>query len=299
MQSVHTLILLLITMVPLGGCLFRSRPVALRTSTVQLQTLQTVTGNDLVERINAEATRIQTLKATVGITASVGGSKRGKITEYQEIHGYILARKPSSLRMIGLFPILQNHVFDMVSSGQEFKLWIPPKNQFIVGNNIVGNSDGTRPSTPPLENLRPQVIYDALLLQAVDLQNELAVLEEGDYMVIDPRTQKPVLQPDYTLDIIKQNGHGWYLSRKTVFDRTDLQPHQQVLYDEHGSVVTDVLYDKYREFNGMLFPTNIKIWRPQEEYSIKLEVTKMIINGPIMDDQFVLEPPSGADVASR
>jgi len=284
-------ILVLIAVVPLGGCLFRSRPVALRTSTAPLQT---ATRDELIERINSEASEIQTLKATVGITAAVGGSKRGKITEYQEIRGFILARKPSSLRMTGLFPILQNHVFDMVSNGQEFKLWIPPKNQFIVGNNDVA-----RPSAQPLANLRPQVIYDALLLQAVDLQNELAVLEEGEHKVIDPGTQKLVLQPDYTLDIIKQNGHGWYLSRKTVFDRTDLQPHQQVLYDEHGSIVTDVLYDEYREFNGVLFPTNIQIWRPQEEYSIKLEVTKLTLNGPIMDDQFVLEPPSGAGPASQ
>jgi len=284
-------ILVLIAVVPLGGCLFRSRPVALRTSTAPLQT---ASRDELIERINSEASEIQTLKATVGITASVGGSKRGKITEYQEIRGFILARKPSSLRMTGLFPILQNHVFDMVSNGQEFKLWIPPKNQFIVGNNDVA-----RPSAQPLANLRPQVIYDALLLQAVDLQNELAVLEEGEHKVIDPGTQKLVLQPDYTLDIIKQNGHGWYLSRKTVFDRTDLQPHQQVLYDEHGSIVTDVLYDEYREFNGVLFPTNIQIWRPQEEYSIKLEVTKLTLNGPIMDDQFVLEPPSGAGPASQ
>ena len=278
-------------MVPLGGCLFRSRPVALRTSTAPLQT---ATRDELIERINSEASEIQTLKATVGITAAVGGSKRGKITEYQEIRGFILSRKPSSLRMTGLFPILQNHVFDMVSNGQEFKLWIPPKNQFIVGNNDVA-----RPSAQPLANLRPQVIYDALLLQAVDLQSELAVLEEGKHNVIDPGTQKLVLQPDYTLDIIKQNGHGWYLSRKTVFDRTDLQPHQQVLYDEHGSIVTDVLYDEYREFNGVLFPTNIQIWRPEEEYFIKLEVTKLTLNGPIMDDQFVLEPPSGAGPASQ
>ena len=291
MKSVRTLIFLLIAVVPLGGCLFRTRPVAVGATAAQLQS---ATRLDLVERINAEATKIQTLKASVGITASVGGSKRGKITEYQEIRGYILARKPSSLRMIGLFPILQTHVFDMVSSGQEFKLWIPPKNQFIVGNN-----DAARPSAQPLENLRPQVIYDALLLQAVNLQNELVVLEEGEHMAIDRETQKPVLQPDYTLDIIKQNGQGWYLSRKTVFDRTDLQLHQQVLYDEHGSVVTDVLYDEYREFNGVLFPTNIRIWRPQEEYSIKLAVTKLTVNGAITDEQFVLEAPSGASVALR
>jgi outer membrane lipoprotein-sorting protein len=290
-MPVRTLIFLLIAVVPLGGCLLRTRPVALGATAAQLQS---ATRLDLVERINANATKIQTLKATVGITASVGGSKRGKITEYQEIRGYILARKPSSLRMIGLFPILQTHVFDMVSSGQDFKLWIPPKNQFIVGNN-----DTARPSAQPLENLRPQVIYDALLLQAVNLQNELVVLEEGEHMAIDRETQKPVLQPDYTLDIIKQNSQGWYLARKTVFDRTDLQLHQQVVYDEHGSVVTDVLYDEYREFNGVLFPTHIRIWRPQEEYSIKLEVTKLTVNGAIADDQFVLEAPAGADVALR
>jgi hypothetical protein len=113
------------------------------------------------------------------------------------------------------------------------------------------------------------------------------------------RTQKATLQPDYSLNIIKQNGREWYLSRKVVFDRTDLRPHQQLLYDEHGSIVTDVRYDEYREFNGVVFPTNIQIWRPQEEYSIKLRVTKLTINGSILDDQFVLNLPSGAGLASR
>ena len=281
-------ILLLIAVVPLGGCLSRSRPVAVDTNLAQLQT---ATCNDLIERINAQATEIQTLKATVGITASVGGSKLGKVTQYQEIRGYILARKPSSLRMIGILPILQNHVFDMVSSGQEFKLWIPAKNRFIAGNNDVA-----RPSAEPMENLRPQIISDALLLQAVDPQNELAVLEEGE---IDPATRKMSLRADYTLNIIKQSGREWDLSRKVVFDRIDLQPHQQLFYDEHGSIVTDVHYDEYREFNGVFFPTKIEIWRPHEEYAIKLEITKLTINGPIMDDQFTLDLPSGAGLASR
>ena len=283
-------LLLLIAAVPLSGCLSRSRPVTLHTNTAQLKT---ATANDLIEQVNAEATKIQTLKATVGITASVGGGKLGKITEYQEISGYILARKPSSLRMIGLFPILQNQVFDLVSSGRQFKLWIPSKNQFVAGNDDIA-----RPSMQPLGNLRPQVIYDALLLQAVDPQNELAVMEEGEH-VIDTGTQRLALQPDYTLNIIKQNGHAWSLSRKVVFDRADLRPHQQLLYDEHGSIVTDVRYDEYREFNGLFFPTNIQIWRPQEEYSIKLEVMELTINEPVRDDQFVLEVPSGAGLASR
>ena len=284
-------ILLLIAVVPLGGCLSRSRPVALRMSTAAVQT---ATSNDLIERVNAEATEIQTLKATVGITVSVGGSKLGKIREYQEIRGYILARKPSSLLMIGRDPILQNHVFDMVSIGQDFKLWIPSKNQFVVGN-----SDVARPSTQPLGNLQPQVIYDALLLQAVDLQNELAVLEDRDREVIDPGTHKLTLQPEYTLHIIKQDGNEWHLSRKIVFDRTDLRRHQELFYDEHGFIVTDVRYDDYREFNGLFFPRNIQIRRPLEECSIQLEVRELTINDPIVDGQFVLEVPSGAGFASR
>jgi hypothetical protein len=284
-------ILLLLAVVPLGGCLSRSRPVALRMSTA---VVQTATSKDLVERINAEATEIQTLKATVGITASVGGSKLGKITEYQEIRGYILVRKPFSLRSTGRDPILQNHVFDMVSIGQEFKLWIPSKNQFVVGN-----SDVARPSAEPLGKLQPQVIYDALLPQAVDQQNELAVLEDHDQEVIDPGTHKLTLQPEYTLNIIKQDGNEWYLSRKVVFDRTDLRRHQELFYDEHGFIVTDVRYDDYREFNGLFFPTKIQIRRPLDECSIQLEVMELTINDPIVDGQFVLEVPSGAGLPSR
>jgi hypothetical protein len=168
------------------------------------------------------------------------------------------------------------------------------KNQFITGNNDVA-----RPSAEPLENLRPQLIYDGLLLQAVDLQNELAILEEGGHNTIDPGTRKMALRADYILNIIKQNGREWYLSRKVVFDRTDLWPHQQLFYDKHGSIVTDVHYDEYREFSGASFPTRIQIWRPDEEYSIKVEVTKLVIDEPITDDQFVLDVPSGAAVASR
>ena len=282
---------LLLAVVPLGGCFSRSRPVAVRTSTAQLQT---ASEKDLIERINAAASEIQTLKATVGLTAAVGGGKLGKITEFQEIRGYILARKPSSLRMIGLFPIMQNQVFDLANNGHEFKLWIPSRNQFVAGN-----SDQARSSMQPLGNLRPQVIVDALLVQAVDPQSELAVLEGGEHEVIDPGERKLALQSDYTLNIIKQNGRGWYLSRKVVFDRTDLRPHQQLLYDEHGSVVTDVHYDEYREFNGVFFPTNIQIRGSQEEYSIKLEVTNLTINAPITDDQLLLDVPSGAGLALR
>ena len=282
-------LLLFIGTLSLNGCLFRSRPVSVRMSTAPLQS---ATCDELIERINSQASDIRTLKATVSIATSVGGSRRGKVTDYPEIRGYILASKPSLLRMIGLFPVLQNRVFDMVSSGHEFRLWIPARNQFIVGN------DQRVSSSEPLGNLRPQFIYDALLLQPIN-QDEVTVLEQGNQTVVDPETRRPVLRPDYTLNIIRRADHGWYLSRKTVFDRADLQPHEQIIYDHDGYVATDAHYEQFNRFNGVSFPTRIEIWRPQEEYSITLTIIQLTVNQMLSDDQFTLNQPPGVELVSR
>ena len=99
------------------------------------------------------------MNAAVDISTTVGGAKKGKVTEYSEITGYILAEKPSMLRMIGQIPIVKNRAFDMVSNAQGFELWIPAKNRFIIGP-----SRGDQALAEPLENLRPQIILEALLV---------------------------------------------------------------------------------------------------------------------------------------
>ncbi len=271
------------------GCLFRTRVVEMPTSTAKLQT---ATKQELVELINKSASQIKTLNATVEIAASVGGEKKGKVTDYQEITGYILVRKPDMLRMIGLFPIVRNKAFDMVSDGNRFKLSVPAKNRFYVGNDQV-----TAPASNPLENLRPQVIYNALLLPEID-KNEIAVLENDTETIVDAKTKKLVQQPDYVIDIIRNSGStiGWYLYRKIIFERVNLVPHHQIIYDTDGEIATDATYQVYRDYNGTSFPTVIDIDRPKEEYSIRLTVEKLLINEPIRDDQFALQQPPGSQL---
>jgi outer membrane lipoprotein-sorting protein len=281
-------VLLVVLAAPLSGCLFRSRrvPVPLRPAALKTATLA-----ELVARIDSDAASIRTLNATVDLAASSGGWSKGKITQYQEIRGYILARKPEMLRLIGLFPVVRNRAFDMVSNGATFKLWLPTKNKFIIGRNQL-----TRPSPKPLENLRPQHIYDALLLHAVDPKDEIAVLEHASEVSVDPKTHKPVEEPEYVVDIIHRDRQGWYLSRKITFSRTDLNPHRQVLYDRNGYVATDAHYDTYLPFDGVQFPAEIQIWRPQEEYSVTLKILKLTPNQPLSDEQFALSQPTGAEV---
>jgi len=195
--------------------------------------------------------------------------------------------------MIGLMPIVRNRAFDMVSDGQNFKLWIPPKNKFVMGRNDV-----VHPSSQPLENIRPQQIYDALLLQPIDPQNEIAILEMGSEMVEDPETHKIVVQPDYELNVIRRTDRDWYLDRKIVFNRYDLHPDRELIYDQQGSLVTDTHYSDFRNYAGVQFPSVIRIWRPQEEYSILLKMVKLQLNQPLTDEQFALQPPPGAQLVT-
>ena len=283
------LVIALLVLAPLSGCLFHSYKVESRISTAPLKQ---ATEAELVSRINSQAAAIKTLNATVDISTSVGGWTKGKITQYQSISGYILVRKPQTLRMIGLLPIVRNRAFDMVSNGQTFELSIPPKNRFIVGRNDVITH-----TSQPLENLRPQQILDALLLREIDPANEIAVLENSYESVPDPKKKnKELEQPDYVISVIHRDDAGWYLSRKIVISRTDLDPHQQIIYDRNGYIASDVRYSKFTDHDGVEFPGEIDIWRPQEEYSIDLTVQKLALNQPLTDEQFTLPQPAGAQV---
>jgi len=269
------------------GVFSRTRPVEDQYSKAPLKASSQ---QGLIDIINQQAQAIRSLKATVDIDTSVGGMKKGHVTDYKEIRGYVLARKPGELHMIGLLPIVRSTAFDMVSDGKDFKLWIPPKNRFVIGKNDVPTPN----TDQPMENIRPQNIYDAILIHQVD-DSEIAVLENG-YEILHDAKGRRVLQDDYELTVIKKSSKGWGLARKIIFGRTDLQPHRQFIYDEDGKVATDARYAEYKEYDGVNFPSRVEIYRPQEEYNITLNMLKVDINQPLTDEQFTLEQPAGAEV---
>jgi outer membrane lipoprotein-sorting protein len=274
----------------LSGCLERTRVVDQRQ--VNTSNLLTATLPQLVEKINAEAKQIQTLNASVEIATSIGGAKKGQVTDIQEIKGYILEKDPDMLHVIGLLPVVHSHAFDMVSDGKTFKLSIPPTNKFITGPA----GEPAEPSKNTIENLRPHVFFDSLLLHEIR-PDEIVVLEQGLQVVQDTHNKKKTWQlPDYIVDVVERHGDWWRLERKITFDRTDLQPHQQMIYDQTGAVATEATYDNFSNFAGVNFPSQITINRPKEEYSIVLTIEKLEINKPLTDDQFALQQPPGVQV---
>jgi hypothetical protein len=196
------------------------------------------------------------------------------------------------LRFIGLMPVVRNRAFDMVSDGDQFKLWIPPKNKFVTGHNEI-----THVSTNPMENIRPQHLYSALFVHLIDPLNEIAVME-SDFEPVKTGKNAEVMQPDYVIDVIRKGKNTWYLSRKITFSRSDLLPHRQRIFDETGNMVTDAHYDDFQNHEGIDFANEIEIWRPVEEYSIVLKILKLQLNEPLKSEQFALERPPGAVVVN-
>jgi outer membrane lipoprotein-sorting protein len=272
----------------LTGCLFRTR----RADHVikDKRNLQQATLNDLVTNIQAQAAKINTLNATVDIAPSVENKKKGEVTDFTEIRGYILMRAPDMLRMIGLFPVVRNRAFDMVSDGKNFKVSLPTQNKFIVGTNNAPE----KPSPNTLENLRPQVIFDSLLLHAIHPE-ETAVLEQSTEMVREEKSKKQVEIPDYIVNVIRREPDGSsILARKIVFSREDLKPHRQLIYDNQGQLATEAIYENFTDYQGTSFPSQITINRPQEGYSIQLSIVKLTLNEPLKDEQFDLQQPPGS-----
>jgi outer membrane lipoprotein-sorting protein len=262
----------------------------MRTSTA---TLKDATLDQLVESINQNADKLKTLKATaVDIDSSVLEKKKDKVVDNPQFAGLILMRKPEMLRMRVFVPLVHNIMVDMVSNGKTFELAIPPKSQFIVGSN----KQPAKPSPRPIYNLRPQHISDALLLKPIDPDKELAVLEQTTEIVKDPKSHKDAEQQAYAVLVIDKDANGAFLSRRIVFSRTDLQPHEQSIYDRQGRLVTFARYENFTEYSGINFPAIVSIQRPIEGYAITLSIVKMDVNVPLTDEQFVLTQPPGSQL---
>jgi outer membrane lipoprotein-sorting protein len=250
----------------------------------------------LQKRVSERDAAIKTLKATVLITATTGGGKEGKETQYTSFHGYIFVRKPRDLGVIMQVPVLSSVAVNMVSSGanDDFTLWIPPLKKAYVGTKKV-----TKPSKNGLENLRPAVFFDSLLVPGVGEDEFVTLTESTRVLQPESKHNDAIEEPDYELTVMKKkDGNPNILQRtRTIhISRVTMLPFQQDTYDDNGQVVTQATYDHYQPYGDQQFPALITIKRPLDEYSLKLEITKLTLNEPLEDDQFKLEIPPGVPV---
>jgi outer membrane lipoprotein-sorting protein len=273
------LIALLVVVSP--SCLVRRRLIT-RKGGQPVQTLLTSDKESLIKEIARQYESIQTINATVDMAPALGTANKGKVTEYKDVRAYILFRKPAGIRIIGLYPVVRNKAFDMVSDGSQFSLYLPSKNRFIKGANEI-----EKPSANKLENLRPQHFLDALLVRPIDPAKQETFIEnftDADNAV-------------YKLGVFAKASDGQLvLERELWFERLHLQLVRQLIFDAAGDILTDARYSEWQDYDAVPFPKHIEIDRPKDEYGVVITAVKIEINKSLTDDKFLLDQPPGTQL---
>ncbi|MGH9862123.1 MAG: hypothetical protein ACRD35_01725, partial [Candidatus Acidiferrales bacterium] len=184
--------------------------------------LRTTTLDELLEKLRQQETSVTSINAVAELQPSTGSAYSGVIEEYRDVRTFILAqRRPRNagasgeaaqeartIRLIGQAPVVRKTIFDMVADEEGFRVLIPPKNKFIVGpNNVI------RLSQKPIENLRPQHLFDAVFLTgpragAVHLFEENEFNGERFYAISE---------------ILPAEAGRWRLERRWWFERSQLE----------------------------------------------------------------------------
>jgi hypothetical protein len=275
----------------LSGCLYHTHKVE---KTTLAGPAMDASVAQLVNGVNDRYSAISSLTATVDFQATTGGARQGKQTDITPFHGYILLRKPAMLHVIALLPVVRTRAFELTSDGTTFKLVIPPRSRAIVGTNKV-----TKPSANALENLRPDIFLDSVLVKSIE-PDRLVYLTNTTQT--HRQEKKLVETPEYDLHVGEEDPqatdglkvHVLKPMRVIRFSRLTLLPIGQDIYDADGGVETHVEYGPYRQFGTEHMPSSIVIQRPREAYQITISVQKVLVNQPggLPDKQFELRIPS-------
>lgn len=275
----------------LTGCLSTTRAV---TKVQAPETYRTESVEQVVKDVTARDAAIRTLNAQVLVTAATGGAKEGKVKVYTSFKGYIFVQKPAFLRVILQLPLVGLSAMDMVSDGQTFTLKTasPHGNVWRQGSDTV-----TTPSKNGLENLRPAVFLDSLLVPGVKPDEYVTMTESTRVLRQDTHKKTEMVEPDYDLNVLEaRSGNILQVKRVVKIDRVSMLPYEQDIYDPDGKVATEATYEAYQDYGGVKFPSVITIRRPVDEYSLKIDVTKLTLNETFEADQFELKVPPGAVV---
>src|SRR6201987_3741738 len=256
-----------------GGCASTNVVTKKQTIPAQARPVARVAAReDLLEKYNAFASSVKSLNATVELKTTAGSQYSGLIQEYHEVKAFLLAARPAKVRMVGQAPVIGKTIFDMASDGKEFRVWLPTKNKFLVGDVRL-----ERNSEKPLENLRPQHLLDALLWPEIRKEEAVLIEEFNDenarYYVLT------VLRGGYTMEIF----------RKIWFDRADLNVVRLQSYGPKGLLLSDNRFSDWQALTDPPLPTNgpaafprtIRIERVHDDYRLDLQFTKIVLNGEL------------------
>lgn len=243
--------------------------------------LQTASKSDLVAKYNQLARSITSINAKIEIQLTAGSLYTGTIKQYHQVSGFILAEKPAMVYVDGKLPVVGTNVFNMVSDGKRFSIYFPTRNEFVTGPANL-----ERPSEKPVENMRPQHLMEAIFWEPIAADQPILFEQAMDNGV-----------SDYALTVVTGSAPAnWKIARKVWFERVGLTMARIETYGDDGELVSDVHYGGWAPFGEVMYPKQITINRPIDDYTLAITIATLTPNETIEASRFVLQQPAGAQV---
>ncbi len=238
---------------------------------------RTATKQELVDTIQRIAS-VQSMRASVEVTLTVQNNDRDKETQYRNVKGALVTRRPGLIRTNGETPAGIAVVYDMVSNGDVFQVHLPWRNRVYEGETAVTHISENR-----AENLRPQHMLDAIMLEPIGPDTKVLLdfnaLGQSGYQI---------------LHMVEAGPDGeWRIVRKYWFNRSDLTLARMMILDDKAEPVTDAWYREWMEDNGLPYPQFIRIERPKDGYRLEIEILSPGLNEAVPDESFRLDLPPG------
>ncbi len=264
-----------------AGCISTKRVVP---EDQRLLPAKTASRAELLEGLKTQSQAIKSMTATVALDVSGGSLRTGVLTEYRQTKGFILVDRPNNIRVRAQAPLALATVFDMVSDGRQYRVSVPIRNKFIVG-------DATAPASNqnPVLNMRPQHLLSALFVDIMPLLANPQIRSTLEETSVGRKSY-------YIFEFINIAQPNADLVEKLWIDRSTLEVVRKQIFGRDGKVEADVEYTGYQDSGGTSFPQAIVIQRPAEDYTLKITFQKTVLNEQLAADAFVLERPSGSDL---
>lgn len=211
---------------------------------------------------------------------------------YREAEAIVAVSRPDRIRLVISIPMVKTRIAEMVSENNRFKvaIYLTDYRRFLMGTNSSDYSAwrerlGER-GRSALISARPFHFTDALLIRPLRRDDERFTYSIEEALVEgpdpDPKARRGarILRSHYVITEAERSaetGSASRVRRKFWFDRTaDLSFTRQQIFDEQGTLQTEVSYSAYRQLNPSsqtLWPGTVEVSRPHDSYQARLTFT--------------------------
>ena len=282
-QKTAWLVASLAILLSASGCLV-SRNVRVPVSPKILEA-KTASLDELLASLKNYSDRIRALSSTsLKISFTSGKVESGKLKAYRSAPGYILLKRPDSIRVNIQNPVTKTSILEIISEGNSFGIWYPRENKYFSGSNSAKELEL---EGHPGFTARPVHIFDAIL------PHEIALGGAGTFVSMEE--DQDSVTKYYVLSFFSAAGdHRLRILRRIWIDRAILAVSRLQDYDENGQMVGSARYSNLVGVEGLLLPLSIHIDRLLDGYSLDMVFADWRLNPELPAGAFVLKPPPGA-----